>query len=412
MLCAVRAHRLIPVGKVVAGATAPAVAAPSRARLQKSLLLLPLTLFLLLSVRGASALSWSPQAVFPPLVTNSTEGFVVALSADGNTLVVGSPGYNITGPSFSAGFVQVYLRTGTSWSHQATLSQDIGSANEGTSVTLSADGNLLAVGAPYSLHCGQVFIYMRVGQAWSYNATISPSCVPLGARLFGQSVSLSATGNVLAVGAPFSGTSETGWTLMYVQSTASWYQVAQLSQFAQYSTEAWSVSLSGDGTTLFAGCPNSMLLDVPIAGATFVYAMSGSSWQYVATLTQAQSFASEGTSVAASYDGNLVAVGAPYDSPSEYGMVYLYSRAGNSWFLNTTITSGYGVGFTVSLSGDGTSLATAGNHSYTTSALYSASTWNYAGLGSRATSVSMAANSNTLAVGNAGFGTAIWTFDL
>lgn len=373
-----------------------------------------LQLLLLCLASSTSALSWSQQAVLPPLVANSTEGFAVTLSADGNTLAVGSPSLNNTEPSYPPGFVQVYARSGTTWSLQATLSQGNhplnNVMNEGTSVSLSADGNLLAVGAPHSFQCGQVYIYTRVGQAWSYNNTISPSCVPFGARLFGQSVSLSATGNVLAIGAPFSGTNEAGWTVIYVQSAASWYQVAQLSQADPYDLEGWSVSLSGDGTVLFAGSPNCLISSAVLSGATFVYAMTGSSWQYLATMTQLHSGANEGTSVSASYDGSLVAVGAPYNSPADYGKVYLYARDGGSWFLNSTITYGYPVGFTVSLSADGTSLATAGDNAYTTTALYSASTWNYAGLGSRATSVSVAANSNTLAVGNAGFGTTIWTF--
>jgi O-antigen ligase len=85
-------------------------------------------------------------------------GYAVSLSADGNTLAVGAygeasstTGINST-PNESAsyaGAVYVFTRSGSTWAQQAYVkaSNTGGYDYFGTSVSLSADGNTLAVGA-------------------------------------------------------------------------------------------------------------------------------------------------------------------------------------------------------------------------------------------------------------------------
>src|SRR6266705_2453345 len=82
-------------------------------------------------------------------------GFAVALSSDGNTLVVGAPGEASAGAETdnsapSAGAVYVYTRSGAAWSQQAYIKASNPGAGDqfGTSVALSSNGNTLAVGAP------------------------------------------------------------------------------------------------------------------------------------------------------------------------------------------------------------------------------------------------------------------------
>jgi hypothetical protein len=86
-------------------------------------------------------------------------GSSVALSGDGNTLVVGAPGEasaatgiggnQALNTAASAGAVYVYTRSGTAWTQQAYIkASNTGAGDQfGTSVALSSDGNTLAVGA-------------------------------------------------------------------------------------------------------------------------------------------------------------------------------------------------------------------------------------------------------------------------
>src|SRR5207247_10015239 len=86
-------------------------------------------------------------------------GHAIALSSDGNTLAVGAPmessaatGINGKGendPGDSSGAVYVYTRSGTRWAQQAYIkASNAGSDDQfGFAVTLSGEGNTLAVSA-------------------------------------------------------------------------------------------------------------------------------------------------------------------------------------------------------------------------------------------------------------------------
>src|SRR6266568_491754 len=81
-------------------------------------------------------------------------GFAVALSSDGNTLVVGAPGEASAGAETdnsapSARAVYVYTRSGATWTQQAYIKASNAEAGDqfGISVALSSNGNTLAVGA-------------------------------------------------------------------------------------------------------------------------------------------------------------------------------------------------------------------------------------------------------------------------
>jgi hypothetical protein len=149
-------------------------------------------------------------------------GHAVALSADGITMAVGVPmdggGKNET---FSAGSVYVYTRTGNRWAQQAYLKASNPDADDqfGFAVAISADGNTLAVAAPFEdssakgingnqrdnsiKNSGAVYLFTRSGSTWSQQAYIKSSNtgeLEEGDQ-FGYSVAISGDGNTVAVGA-------------------------------------------------------------------------------------------------------------------------------------------------------------------------------------------------------------------
>src|SRR6266568_2125499 len=149
-------------------------------------------------------------------------GFAVALSIDGNTLVVGAPGEASAGVETdnsapNAGAVYVYLRSGTTWTQQTYIKASNPEADDqfGISVALSDNGNTLAVGAtgedsaltgvrPGIVNettagnaapgAGAVYVFTRVGTAWTQEAYIKASNTGV-LDLFGLSVSLSGDGD-------------------------------------------------------------------------------------------------------------------------------------------------------------------------------------------------------------------------
>ena len=108
-----------------------------------------------------SGSTWSQQAYVKASNTGEGDqfGWSVALSGDGNTLAVGAYGErgNATGINGNqvdnsaslAGAVYVFTRSGSAWSQQAYVKAGNTGAYDsfGTSVALSGDGNILAVGA-------------------------------------------------------------------------------------------------------------------------------------------------------------------------------------------------------------------------------------------------------------------------
>src|SRR5205823_6377407 len=96
--------------------------------------------------------TWSQQAYVKPNNPDATDlfGYSVSLTADGNMLAVGS--FDEDGPdnkSNGTGAVYVFTRNGTAWMQQAYLRASNGGPQDslGVSVAISLDGNTIVSGA-------------------------------------------------------------------------------------------------------------------------------------------------------------------------------------------------------------------------------------------------------------------------
>lgn len=151
---------------------------------------------------------FDPEAYLKPV--DPGQGFLfgtsTAVSADGNTVAVGSPGAG------SAGAVTVFVFDGDDWSPQATLSGPAPGAEFGQATALSADGDFLAVGAPGVPgvdgeepveDVGAAYLYRRIASSWELMDAL-PQFNPGEEYRFGTSVAVAADGGLLtiAVGAP------------------------------------------------------------------------------------------------------------------------------------------------------------------------------------------------------------------
>jgi hypothetical protein len=127
-------------------------------------------------------------------------GSSVSLSSDGNVLAVGEPGAYA-----NAGQVRVYEYVASGiWTQRGGNIDGEAAGNHSGSVRLSSDGNVLAVGAwsndPSVLlkDAGQVRVYQYASGAWTQRGgDIDEEAA---GNKSGSSVSLSSDGTVLAVG--------------------------------------------------------------------------------------------------------------------------------------------------------------------------------------------------------------------
>lgn len=306
--------------------------------------------------------------VTPP----AEEGWSVALSADGNTALVGGVVDNkLTGAAW------IYIRSGNGWVQQGSKlvgSGANGQAGEGESVALSADSNTAIVGGPFDdRSTGAVWIYVRNGDAWSQQGSKLVGSGAAGRARQGSSVALSRDGNTAVVGGD-EDNSYAGAVWVYVRSGNGWTQQGSKLVGAGaigHAGQGMSVALSDDGNTAIIGGA----ADNENTGAAWVYVRSGGVWKQQGNKlvgTGAVGKAQQGDSVALSADGNTAIVGGPGDD-SFTGAAWVYSRSGGVWTQQGKKLVGSGAvgkaaqGHSVALSADGRTAMVGGPHdnSYT-----------------------------------------------
>ena len=294
-------------------------------------------------------------------------GDSVSLSSDGATLAIGARLND--GNGSDAGHVRVYQYVGGTWTQ---IGDDIdGEAVRdwsGRSVSLSSDGATLAIGAIWNdgngFSAGHVRVYQYVGGSWTQ----------IGADIDGEaaydesgsSVSLSSDGAILAIGAQQNdgnGTSA-GHVRVYQNVSGTWTQIgADIDGEASGDDSGWSVSLSSDGATLAIGAISNDG-NGSNSGHVRVYQNVSGTWTQIgADIDGEASGDDSGRSVSLSSDGATLAIGAPYNDGNgpNAGHVRVYQNVSGTWTQVGADIDGEAAvdvsGFSVSLSSDGATLA-------------------------------------------------------
>ena len=356
--------------------------------------------------RGANGWQFQQYLKASSIITNNFFGTAISLSADGNTLAVSAPG-DIDDPFAAA--VYIFNDNGSGWQQSARITASNANAgdNFGVSLALSNDGMTLAVGADGEASldgdpanndapgAGAAYVFSNNGSGWSQQAYLKAGNSEQG-DFFGRAVSLSGDGNTLAVGATGEDSAnasdeadntgtDTGAVYVFVNN-GGWSQQAYLKAGAIDNGDNFgnALSLSDDGNTLAVGVPLEDISAPPsVGGAAYVFSRDASSnWSQQAYLKAAVSDALDefGKSLSLSADGNSLLIGAMNEDSSANGIggdatdnstnntgaAYLFSRdSGGSWLQSAYIKAANNsaseqselFGYAVSLSGDGNTAA-------------------------------------------------------
>jgi hypothetical protein len=201
-------------------------------------------------------------------------GNAVALSADGNTALVGAPQ-----DGGGTGAAWVFTRSGGVWTQQGakiTATGESGSALFGTSVALSGDGNTAVIGAPADNgEAGAVWVFTRSGSTWTQQGEKLTPKNEIGNAGFGTSVALAGDGNTALIGAPHNN-GEVGAAWVFERSASTWKQRHKLVGKGRKELFGISVSLAGDGNTALVGSPS----DAERYGAAWVFRRAGKGWTH------------------------------------------------------------------------------------------------------------------------------------
>ena len=183
------------------------------------------------------------------------QGWSVALSADGSTAIVGWPADNS-----QTGAAWVFTRSGVTWSRQGSklVGSDLGAGPnyQGYSVALSADGNTAIVGGfGDNAGTGAGWVYTRSGNVWNQQGSKLVGSGVAG-RTAEQGFSVALSGNTAIVGGP-ADNGFIGATWVYTRSGTAWTQQQKLVGIGavELANEGSSVALSADGNTAIVGGP-------------------------------------------------------------------------------------------------------------------------------------------------------------
>ncbi len=308
------------------------------------------------------------------------QGKSVAISADGNTVAVGG-----WFDDSLSGAAWVFTRSGGAWSQQGPKlvgSGAVGAASQGSAIALSADGNTLIVGGwTDNTNAGAAWAFTRSGSVWSQQGGKLAGADAVGESQQGMAAAISADGGTVVVGGP-GDDSGLGATWVFTRSNGVWSQQgAKLvaSDAVGPAQQGSAVAISADGNTAVVGGPG----DNSGLGATWVFTRSNGLWsQQGAKLVGSVAIgrASQGTAVGVSADGNTMFVGGWGDN-SSVGAAWAFSRSGGVWSQKGGKLLGIGAydpnnhiqfGSAVALSADGNTAIVGGQHdeSYTGAVWY------------------------------------------
>jgi hypothetical protein len=306
-------------------------------------------------------------------------GTSVALSADGDTLLVGAP----HDTNANRGAAWFFTRSGSTWVQQGTeltgvagmpasgeeqcaeeTPEEAGECAFGASVALSADGNTALIGEPSAtVRPGSAWVFKRTGSGaeavWTRAMILPGEGVGVGGR-FGKSVALSADGATALVGDPSAnGQRGDAWVFALSGASATVQQTLTDPEAAHFDHVGRSVALSGDGNTALIGVPGK----AEYTGTALVFTRAGESWRPApGELTgEAETGAARfGKSVALSGDGETALVGGQNDNEG-LGAAWGFVRSGESFVAQggklvapeeASVPSMH-FGASVALSGDG-----------------------------------------------------------
>lgn len=278
-------------------------------------------------------------------------GFRLALSADGTTALVSTPG---AGNRKGAVYV-FHVADAGSWAASstpaATLTADTRAGDDfGQSLAISADGTTAFVGAPYHGNWDGVVYVFHVSDEGAWASTSTPTALLTGGAggLIGWGLAASSDGTTVVAGAPFD-TYAGGAYVFHVASEDAWVSTSTPTANLTDASNSGSdlevgavVALSGDGSTA--------LLDddagVGSTGQAYLFHVaseagwtSSSAPTAILSNSSAAAFSFVGDSLALSGDGTTAFLGAPGAVYYAGAVDVFHASAENAWTTTSTPTA-------------------------------------------------------------------------
>jgi hypothetical protein len=271
-------------------------------------------------------------------------GCALALSADGNTALIGAFDAGINGIP-GVGKVYVFTRNNGIWSSTpATTFSDPGTVKGddfGNAVALSADGSVALIGTAHLFGPGRAFVFDQTNGSWNTVPSAIFDISDNGEFNYeGSSVALSAAGNIALIGVRGINNG-TGIANLYAVSNNDWSKLP---------TEIWNDPRLSPGDSFGTAVALSSNGSTAVIQATYnvyVYVESGGQWPSMpsASLSNPNSssdgfatmaVSSNGDTVLTGFPGNAVVCVIPPPSPPSPVPCSPPARPGQAFLFQTT----------------------------------------------------------------------------
>jgi len=244
-------------------------------------------------------------------------GCSVSLNADGTIIAIGA--FRNDGNGNNSGHVRVFHYANGIWSQiGADIDGEAIGDISGLAICLSNEGNILAIGAPSNngngINSGHVRIYQLLSNSW----------VQIGADIdgeeeqdySGEAVSLSADGSIVAISARYNnGNGEnSGHVRVYKNQDGTWEQIGEdINGEHANDYSGNSVSLNDDGSVVSIGAASNNDFALS-SGHVRIFQNQNNVWTQIANDIDGEALGDySGTSVSISANGSIVAIGAPWN---------------------------------------------------------------------------------------------------
>ncbi len=294
---------------------------------------------------------------------NDQSGYSVSLSADGSIVAIGAIAND--GNGNWSGHVRVYQNQSSTWTQIGSdINGEAAYDHSGFSVSLSADGSIVAIGAYNNdgtdTNAGHVRVYQNISGTWTQIGNdIDGEAAD---DMSGYSVSLNADGSIVAIGAVENdgNGSNAGHVRVYKNSSSTWTQIgSDLDGEAAGDQSGCSVSLSADGSIVAIGASDNDRSNT-WSGHVRVYQNQNGTWTQIGSDIDGEAPGDHsGYSVSLSADGSIVAIGAASNNGNGTlsGHVRVYKNISCTWTQIGSDIDGEdscdGAGYSISLSADG-----------------------------------------------------------
>lgn len=293
-------------------------------------------------VRSGS--TWQQQATLTASdgVANDQFGTTVAISGD--YIVVGAVAANAF-----RGAAYVFTRSGSTWTQQAKLTAGDGEAQDRFGVSVALSGDYAVIGSFYdqitdaagTYQCGSAYVFIRTGSAWAQQAKLVASD-RANSDFFGGSVALSGnTALIGAYGCDVGGNSDRGAAYVFVRSGTTWTEQTKLVALDGSVNDAFGYTVALSDEYALVGAPNDQIGGNTGQGSAYVFTRSGTFWQQQAKLTADNGASGDNFGKSLALSGNYAVVGANYSDPngvSDQGSAYLFARSGSIWTQTRQLT--------------------------------------------------------------------------